>query len=210
MLRYLRGHALGQHPTLARTMFQDRAAQFHERLNWEVAVDATGAERDQYDALDPLYVIWQGPDGRHLGSLRLLPTTGRTMLAEHFLSLTNGVDFESPYIWETTRFCVAPDAPAHVSAGLMLGAMEAGLWHGLSHTVGVFDARMVRVYRMLGWSPAVLGTEGAGRGAISAGLWAFEAELRPKLAKRAGVSLEMSEEWVHSAFDEPDRLPVYA
>ncbi|MEO0703503.1 MAG: acyl-homoserine-lactone synthase [Pseudomonadota bacterium] len=203
MLRYLRGHALRQEARLSETMFRDRAAQFQVRLNWDVEVDASGAERDAYDALNPLYVIWQGPEGQHLGSMRFLPTTGRTMLGEHFLSLTNGVDFASPHIWETTRFCVAPDAPPHVSAALMLGGLEVGLWHGLSHAVGVFDARMVRIYRALGWPPAILGTEGTGRAATSAGLWAFEPDLRPRLARRAGVALTESQEWLRDAFPAP-------
>jgi N-acyl-L-homoserine lactone synthetase len=37
-----------------------------------------GQERDRYDDLNPLYVIWQEHDGRHAGSMRFLPTTGRT------------------------------------------------------------------------------------------------------------------------------------
>lgn len=201
MLRYLTSSELPRFTKLSRTMYLDRATQFHTRLGWDVKVAADGAERDQYDALDPTYVIWEDRDGAHTGSMRFLPTTGRTMLAEHFSELTQGVPISSPHIWETTRFCLAPGAPARISAALMLGGLELGLAHGLSHAVGVFDARMVRLYRQLGWEPAILGTTGSGREAISAGLWAFEPELRPMLARKAGISVEISRYWLERAFD---------
>lgn len=204
MLRYVYGQDLAQHGKLARTMFRDRAIQFHERLNWEVKVDATGAERDEYDALNPLYVIWQNPDGSHGGSMRFLPTTGETMVNDHFVHLTDGVEIRSPFIWECTRFCLAPDADPRVSAALMLGGLELGLSHGLSHAIGVFDARMVRVYRWLGWAPAILGSDGQGRDAISVGLWAFEAARRSALLGRSGLSAEVSRHWIDRAF-APER-----
>ena len=85
MLRYLYADDLHRFPKLADTMFRDRGHQFRDRLNWDVTVGADGHERDTYDALNPLYVIWQGADGRHGGSMRFLPTTGRTMVEDHFL-----------------------------------------------------------------------------------------------------------------------------
>ncbi len=85
MLRYLYADDLHRFPKLADTMFRDRAHQFRDRLNWDVTVGADGHERDAYDALNPLYVIWQGADGRHGGSMRFLPTTGRTMVEDHLL-----------------------------------------------------------------------------------------------------------------------------
>ncbi|HHS94793.1 MAG TPA: autoinducer synthase, partial [Rhodobacterales bacterium] len=110
MLRYVYGHDLGQFPHLAHSMFTDRAAQFKTRLGWDVQVNAAGEERDQYDDLDPLYVIWQREDGLHGGSMRFLPTTGRTMVNEHFAFLNDGAPITSPLIWECTRFCLSPKA----------------------------------------------------------------------------------------------------
>ena len=200
MLRYLYADQLNQYPRLAGSMFRDRAKQFRNRLNWKVSVHADGTERDEYDALNPLYVIWEDVDGCHGGSMRFLPTTGRTMVNDHFLSLTDGVRIRSPFIWECTRFCLSPKASHRVSAGLMLGGMELGIGAGLSHAVGVFDARMVRVYRRLGWGPVILGADGQGRDAISVGLWAFETPVRPRLLARAGVSSEVSRMWHTRAF----------
>ncbi len=200
MLRYLYGDELNRFPKLRDTMFQDRAAQFRERLGWAVDVDIKGQERDAYDAKNPLYVIWENADGSHGGSMRFLPTTGETMVNDHFTHLTDGVEIRSPLIWECTRFCVSASATPRVSAALMLGGLEVGLAFHLTDAVGVFDARMVRIYRRLGWEPTVLGTGGEGRGAVSVGLWAYDEELRAGLLQKAGVSAEMSRLWIDRAF----------
>lgn len=203
MLRYIYANDLHRFPRLARSMFVDRATQFHARLGWDVTLRDDGTERDVYDDANPLYVIWEGKTGRHGGSMRFLPTTGDTMVNDHFLHLTDGVEIKSPFIWECTRFCLAPGAPAQVSASLMLGGMELGLNNHLSHSVGVFDARMIRIYARLGWGPTILGTSGQGRDSTSVGLWAFEPELRPRLLSRAGVSDEMSRHWYDRSFGAP-------
>ena len=200
MLRYIYAEELNQFPKLRESMFRDRAAQFRARLDWEVEVDAEGFERDAYDAMNPLYVIWERTDGRHGGSMRFLPTMGETMVNDHFTHLTDGVEIRHPLIWECTRFCLAEGADAKVSAALMLGGMEVGLNFRLTDAVGVFDARMVRIYRRLGWSPTVLGTGGEGRDAISVGLWEYKRELRAMLLRRAGLSDELSRLWFNRSF----------
>ncbi len=202
MIRYLYGGELSAFPKLRDTMFRHRAAQFRDRLGWDVTVDGQGWERDEYDALNPLYVVWEAPDGRHGGSMRFLPTTGATMINDHFPQLTGGARIASPLIWECTRFCLGPNAAPRVSAALMLGGLELGLRHGLSHAVGVFDARMVRVYRALGWSPEILGAQDG----VAAGLWAFRPALRDGLLRKAGVSADLSAHWLRRAFGGPRRL----
>lgn len=201
MIRYLSARDLARYPKLATSMFRDRATQFRDRLGWDVQVDERGWERDQYDRLDPTYVIWQRPDGAHGGSMRFLPSMGRTMVNEHFGDIA-GRRIEAPEVWECTRFCLAPDAPRVVSALLMLGGAQFGVGLKLSHAVGVFDARMVRVYRHLGWSPEVLGTTGTGRDAISVGLWKFEPDVLRRLARAAGVGPELSRLWFQRAFPD--------
>ena len=200
MLRYIYGEDLHNFPKLRDTMFRDRAAQFKDRLNWEVRVDAKGFERDEYDSRNPLYAIYEQADGTHGGSMRFLPTTAETMVNDHFTHLTEGVKIQSPFIWECTRFCLAKDADTRASAMLMLAALEIGTGFHLSDLIGVFDARMVRIYRRLGWEPTVLGTSGTGRDAISVGLWECDADLRAALLKRAGVSAEAANLWFDRAF----------
>ncbi len=200
MLRYVYADQLDQFPRLRDTMFRDRADQFRTRLGWEVEVDENGFERDQYDDLNPLYVIWERADGTHGGSMRFLPTTGRTMVNEHFLELMDGVHINSPLIWECTRFCLNRNSESRVAAALMLGGGELMRAFGVKHFVGVFDARMVRIYRMIGSSPTVLGASGEGRTQISVGLWDYTADDRTKVIERAGVPSALSEAWFERSF----------
>jgi acyl homoserine lactone synthase len=199
MLRYVYASELNNYPKLARTMFRDRADQFKSRLGWDVSIDENGYERDEYDHLNPLYVIWEEPDGSHGGSMRFLPTTGRTMVNEHFAEMISGA-ISSPLIWECTRFCLTRGAGSHVAAALMLGGGEIMQNFGVEHFVGVFDARMVRVYRMIGSSPEVLGSTGEGRNQISVGLWHFDPTVVSRVADRAGVPLERSRQWFDRSF----------
>ncbi|MFN0115720.1 MAG: acyl-homoserine-lactone synthase [Paracoccaceae bacterium] len=196
MLRYVSGAELRRHDKLFRTMFRDRAAQFRDRLNWAVRVDGDGYERDEYDDAGPLYVVWEKEDGSHGGSMRFLPTAGGpTMVNDHFARLIPEGRIADPRIWECTRFCLAPDAGPKVSAALMLGGAEVGLRFGLTHAVGVFDDRMVRIYRLLGWSPDIVAREGAGKDAVGLGFWAFSGAIRDVMARRAGLSREASALW---------------
>lgn len=200
MIRFIYADQLNAYPRLRDTMFRDRAEQFSVRLKWDVTVDANGFERDEYDDVNPIYVIYELPDGTHGGSMRILPTTGPTMINDHFLHLTDGVAIQSPLIWECTRFCLSPRADSKVAGALMLAGAEFGVASGLTHSVGVFDARMTLVYRRLGWTPEVLGQEGEGRSAVAVGLWPMEADLRERLAARVGISREISCHWYERAF----------
>lgn len=200
MLRYIYGNDLHKHPRLSETMFKDRADQFKTRLGWEVTVDKDGSERDSYDSLNPLYVIWENEDGTHGGSMRLLPTTGPTMVNDYFNHINDGCHIVSPLIWECTRFCLSRGASSQVAAALMLAGGEIMHNFAIKHYVGVFDARMVRIYRAIGSSPEIVGAQGEGRDRISVGLWEFTDEARAKVAKRAGITPETSEEWFQASF----------
>lgn len=200
MLRYIYANELTQYPVLRASMHRDRAVQFGERLKWAVDVDENGWERDEYDDMNPLYVIWENPDGTHGGSMRFLPTTERTMVNDHFSELLKGEAICSPFIWECTRFCLGQNADGKVAAAMMLAGGELMRAFSLTHLLGVFDARMVRIYSMIGASPEVLGSAGEGREKISVGLWPFRAEDRLRVLKRAGLSSEISEHWFSRSF----------
>ncbi|MEL6415691.1 MAG: acyl-homoserine-lactone synthase [Pseudomonadota bacterium] len=198
MLHFIYANDLSRNPVLAESMFRDRADQFKTRLGWDVTVDHHGRERDEYDNLNPLYVIYSDPKGRHLGSLRFLPTTGQTMLNDHFTHLMGGGTLESPFIWECTRFCLAQGAPSKIAAALMLGGGEVMRQCAVDDFVGVFDARMIRIYRRVGWPPEILGSAGDGNDQISVGLWSRSNEDRAKIARRAQMDPALVAERFHA------------
>lgn len=206
MIHYIYGHALGQYPRLRDTMFRDRAEQFQHRLGWDVTVNAQGHEVDQYDTDATLYVIWEQGDGSHGGSMRFLPTTGPVMVNDFFSDIIGGAHIIDPMAWECTRFCLAPDAEGRIAATLMMAGCELGLGQGLRHSIGVFDARMVRIYRRLGWSPEVLGTSGTGKDAISVGRWSFSEEVRQRLCHAARIRPSQSQDWYEFAFGEDVKM----
>jgi acyl homoserine lactone synthase len=54
----------------------------------------------------------------------------------------------------------------------------------------------------------VLGTDGQGADAISLGLWEFSEEVRRKMARKAGISPEVSQLWFDRAFGDRTDLPA--
>src|SRR3954454_9057704 len=87
-------------------MHRLRYRVFKERLDWDVQISGD-MEIDEFDALQPVYLIQRGRDGRIQGCVRLLPSTGPTMLREAFPLLLEGVPAPvSPTIWESSRFAL--------------------------------------------------------------------------------------------------------
>lgn len=209
MIKYVYADALDAFPKLRDSMFRDRAYQFKERLKWDVTVSEEGFETDEYDEMNPLYMIYEMPDGSHGGSMRNLPTTGNTMINDHFSNLTDGVQFSSPLIWETTRFCLSPRAgklASRIGAAVCLAGCEAGIRWALDSSVGVFDARMVHIYKRLGWCPEVLGKSGSGKDAIAMGLWTVSEEAMDTIARKSGISRATAQAWFDASFPENESL----
>lgn len=179
MIRVLTNADRNDEPDLFRQMYRARAAIFADRLGWNVKV-TDGYEIDRYDTEhDPVYLVSDDGNGRLTGSLRLLPTTGETMLCNEFADFfEEPVDVRSPTAWECTRFCVHPnDSPpragerSRVSCELLAGLCDLCLTSGIEHIVGLYDERMTRVYRRIGWSPVPLAISRPGISPLIVGIW---------------------------------------
>ncbi len=184
------GDHLADFPGLADEMFCDRREQFMDTLGWELDVDHSGRETDDYDLLNPLYVILRDDAGAHLGSTRLMPTTGPTMIADHFSHITGGVEIESPLIWEVTRFFIADNGASRrkAASALMWAGCRFGLDRGVNFYVGVTATAMVNVFAAAGWPAEIIGEGTCPEGDISACLWELTEEKCADLATRAGLS----------------------
>ncbi|MHB8623414.1 MAG: acyl-homoserine-lactone synthase [Sulfuricaulis sp.] len=89
-------------------MFRFRHKVFYERLGWEVPIQ-DGIERDNYDELNPVYLVAKNRCGEIEGCWRLLPTTGPYMLKDTFPQLLCGDQApQDPTIWEMSRLAVLP------------------------------------------------------------------------------------------------------
>jgi N-acyl-L-homoserine lactone synthetase len=100
---------------------------FKERLQWDVQVSGD-MEIDGFDTLHPVYLVQRASDERIQGCVRLLPSTGPTMLRETFPLLLSRPTYE-----------------------LFAGMIEFGLSRGVTDIVTVTDARMERILRRAGW-----------------------------------------------------------
>lgn len=166
MIVVIEQHNAHKYSSLIEEMFRLRARIFRGRFRWDVQV-ADGKERDRYDDEGPVYVIYTDDNASEVrGSLRLLPTTGPTLLADCFSdTLPDAAYLSAPTIWECTRFCLSDkilaegrDAVLFASAVLLSALGDVAIGAGIESIIGNFDATMLRLYRRLGCEVEILGS----------------------------------------------------
>jgi N-acyl-L-homoserine lactone synthetase len=137
-------------------MFQLRARVFGGRLGWEVQVN-NGREYDQFDDLDPAYVIGLDIEGQLVSCARFLQTTGPHMLSDVFHAILDGQPpLRSATLWESTRFCVDTErlsagvqvgGVARATSEIMIGMLEYARNSGVTDIITVIDPIMNRVMK---------------------------------------------------------------
>lgn len=193
MIVVIEPYNASQYSDLMDDMFRLRARVFHDRLGWNLQV-ADGKERDEYDDEGPVYLIYADDETREVkGSMRLLPTTGPTVLADFFSdTLPDAVHLSAPTIWECTRFCVDDrilgrgnrEELLFTSAVLIAALGEVAIKAGIESILGNFDAGMLRLYRRVGCEVEVLGsTQRYGR-PVYLGLFPISAAILCKVKER--------------------------
>jgi acyl homoserine lactone synthase len=166
MIIVVEGNNAERHTDLLEQMFRARARVFRDKMKWNVDV-TDGMERDRYDDEAPVYLLYTDENAKVVkGSLRLLPTTGPTLLAEVFSdTLPDAVFLSAPSIWECTRFCVDAETLMKesreemllASCALIEGLGTVALRSGIATVLGNFSPSMLRVYRRIGCEVDVLG-----------------------------------------------------
>ncbi|WP_050421220.1 acyl-homoserine-lactone synthase [Bradyrhizobium tropiciagri] len=155
----LRHHQFGRHLDLLAAMFRLRRRVFKDRLDWTVSVSGE-FEMDIYDALNPTYLLITTEERDVVASVRLLPTTGPTMLADTFPSLLGSQPVpRSDQVLESSRFCVdtaraagSTESGLNRTTFLLFAAMIEGMRAAQADAiVTVTDVRMERILRRAGW-----------------------------------------------------------
>lgn len=157
MITIARGHDLWRFPSSADKMFEDRRIQFKERNKWNVHIDSDGYEVDQYDRLNPVYIIINSSENPHCGSMRILPLGRETMLMDYFSETVKGYSFKDKKIWECTRFCVSKGQGRSVALKLFASGSAFLSYTGFSDFIAIFDKKMLRFYKTIGISPKIIG-----------------------------------------------------
>jgi acyl homoserine lactone synthase len=196
MIKLIPGHERSLHPRQIDDMHRLRARVFAERLAWSVTVK-DGREFDDFDKLDPLYLVAEDQNGKIRGTVRLLPTTGPNMLSDVFPELLPpNQTVRSPRIWESSRFSVDHEALAERSdklvnrttAELLCGMTEVGIKVGLDFIVSVVDVHMERVLKRANCHCERLGEpKKIGKVTTIAGLWEIGDELLGNLREASGI-----------------------
>jgi acyl homoserine lactone synthase len=166
MIFVVERHNAERHSNLLEQMFHLRARIFHDHLRWDVKV-TDGKERDKYDDEGPVYIIYTDRHGRKVkGSLRLLPTTGPTLLGDIFSdTVPDAVNLSAPTIWECTRFCLdgsvlqgAKEEILFASTVLLIALGDLAVKAGIESVIGNFDGSMLHLWRRIGCEVEVLGS----------------------------------------------------
>jgi len=166
-------HLLNQYFRLRKTVFCDQ-------LKWDCP--ATGPEeRDHYDTLKPVYLLWSSNDGKTLyGGLRLMPTTGPTLLYDVFQkTFPAAATLQAPGIWEGTRMCISEDNlkhdypemdPGHAFGLMLLALCECAIAHGIHTMISNYEPHLKRVYQRAGAEVDELGrADGFGKRPVCCG-----------------------------------------
>lgn len=123
MSQIIRGALHDRHFTerFSDQMYHLRAKVFHDRLRWDVRVDAQGRETDQFDDMDSVYMVSTDDGDTVSGGWRLRPTTRHYMLSDIFPKLLNSQAVpRDRHVWEISRFAVDTSETAR-TAGFSLG-----------------------------------------------------------------------------------------
>lgn len=163
MMQLITPNCYAEFADALKEMHRLRHRVFRDRLDWEVSASG-GYEVDSFDALHPDYLLLRAVTGRVEGCVRLLPTTGPTMLRDSFSILLGDRQApEDPRIWESSRFALDVPSSAPKEAGIAVGTyelfagmIEFGLSRGLISIVTVTDLRIERILRRAGWPLARL------------------------------------------------------
>jgi acyl homoserine lactone synthase len=200
MIVVIEQHNSHQYPQLIDEMFRLRARIFADRLGWDVQV-ADGRERDKYDDEGPVYLIYADSRAREVkGSLRLLPTTGPTLLAEFFLDTRpDAAHLTGPTVWECTRFCVDHNLLSRgheeellVTSTIMIAALlELAIRAGIDSVLANCDSTMFRLCRRVGCEVEVLGSTHRYGRPVHLGLFpvseAILSKVKERLNRRSGA-----------------------
>jgi len=176
------------HSNHLRQMHRLRAAVFGERLEWDVSITDAG-ERDEYDDLDPTYILAVTDGQKVVGCARLLPSLGPTMLEQTFRQLlASGSLNPSPSTVESSRFCVDTTLAEGRGGGqlhlatltMFAGIIEWSIANGYEEIVTATDLRFERILNRAGWpikrlgDPVAIGNTVAVAGTLPADRASFD------------------------------------
>jgi len=150
------------HATTVAQMHRDRKAVFVDTLKWNIPVVDEEFEMDEYDTEAAVYLIAEDPEtGCHLGSVRLVCTSGPHLLGEKFGFLCEGDVPVGDDVWEITRLCTMPGlTPAsalNIRMQLVMALVEYALANGIKRYTMMTHTAYLSTLLAVGWDIEPLG-----------------------------------------------------
>ncbi len=141
-------------------MHRLRARVFRDMLKWDVAVNADGLEVDRFDLPEAVYLLAMNKQSRVIGSWRLLPTIGPTMIREIWPQYLETLPMPaSDDVYEVSRFAVhALEEDSKEAAQQAIGEMfcaltELCLAAGIREIHTMYDDRIAKIIRRIDCQP---------------------------------------------------------
>lgn len=161
MTHVIHGGLAAAEDALLAQMYQDRKRVFIDLLRWDLPVLDGRYEIDQFDTPSTIYLIIAGTDGKHLGSMRLLPTTQPHVLGSIFPFLCEDSPPKAGNVWEISRLCLSRSIRAserlQVRNRLATIATLFALDNGISAYCCVADMPWYQQILSFGWRCMPLG-----------------------------------------------------
>lgn len=151
MLHVLQSPAEPASDAALRSMFAARKSVFVDLLKWDVPVLDGTYEVDQFDDVHATYLILAEPDGAHLGSARLLPTTRPHILDSLYAELCEEAPPQAADIFEITRFCLDRRLTARERRAVRDTLVNALVEHALATGISAYSA-----IAEMGWFQQIL------------------------------------------------------
>ena len=144
-----------------RAMFCARKQVFIDLLKWNLPALDGRYELDQFDTARARYLILFDPDGKHLGSARLLETSDEHILGSLYPHLCADGPPRGPGTLEITRFCLDRRLSARerreVRNQLVTAIVEHALETGVMRFTGVAEMVWLQQILSFGWDCKPLG-----------------------------------------------------
>lgn len=141
--------------------FRIRYKIYVEERGWAELARPDGREIDQFDRPDTIYLM--AIEGRRVvGSHRLVPTAGPTLMSDLFPQLALRSIIRRPDAYELSRVFVVRDrrggqVEPKVESIIMAGTMEFALIEGLRQFTIVMETWWLPRFMAMGWNPRPLG-----------------------------------------------------
>jgi N-acyl-L-homoserine lactone synthetase len=143
-------------------MHHDRKQVFVDRFGWRLPAKGSWLEVDQFDNDYAVYLLARSPEGRHRGSVRLLPSSRPHMLASLFSHLCPGGVPDGDDCWEISRLVTRPAGASgttvlRVHRLLALALVEFASVNSIRRYTLVAETCRVPALLSVGWRVLPLG-----------------------------------------------------